>query len=255
MATFGVDRMRLSRQWVIGAAAVAPLVSCAVLSAFRESVTVATSVLLLVLIVVGSAATGDRVAGLAAALSSGLWFDFFLTQPYNTFAIRDPDDIEVAVLLILIGAGVTELALWGRRQQERASARAGYLDGVLQTAEVVALHNDSPQAVAEQVAHQIAEVMEVERCRFVAGPVRDARYAVLGPDGTVVRNGHPLNLERDGLPTDEETVLPIRRGSDTLGHFILTSAAHLVYPSREQRRVAVLLADQMVSVLGGPAAH
>ena len=41
------------------------------------------------------------------------------------------DDVEAAALLVIIGAAVTEVALWGHRQQSRANRRAGYLDGVL----------------------------------------------------------------------------------------------------------------------------
>lgn len=246
-----VPVVRLSRPWVITIAVVTPLVTCAVLSGFKESVTAATAALVLVLLVVAAAATGDRVAGFAAALSSAAWFDFFLTEPYNTFAIRDPDDIEIAVLLVVIGAAVTEVALWGRRQQERASRRAGYLDGVLRTAEAISVHDESPQAVVETVAGQIADVLGVSRCRFVAGPVKDVRLALLEHDGSVIRNGHPVRVERDGLPTDEETALLVRRGGETLGHFVLTSASDIVRPSSEQRRVAILLADQVGAVLGG----
>ena len=50
------------------------------------------------------------------------------------FAISQRDDIEAAVLLALIGLAVTEIALWGRRQQARASIRAGYLSGVVPAA-------------------------------------------------------------------------------------------------------------------------
>ena len=52
-------------------AALAPLVCCAVLAAFRDSVTNATAALVLVLVVVASAATGIRAAGLVAVLPSG----------------------------------------------------------------------------------------------------------------------------------------------------------------------------------------
>jgi K+-sensing histidine kinase KdpD len=245
-----VPVVRLSRPWVIAIAALAPLVTCAVLSGFKESVNAATAALVLVLLVVAAAATGDRVAGLAAALSSAAWFDFFLTEPYNTFAIRDPDDVEIAVLLVLIGAIVTEVALWGRRQEERASRRAGYLDGVLRTAETISLRDEPPRAMVETVAGQIADVLGVSRCRFVAGPVKDVRLAILEHDGSVIRNGHPVRVERDGLPTDEETALPVRQGGETLGHFVLTSASEIARPSSEQRRVAILLADQVGAVLG-----
>ena len=63
-----------------------------------------------------------RPAGLVAALSSGVWFDFFLTEPAGRFAIAKADDIEVTVLLVLIGVAVPEVALWGRRQQARVAA-------------------------------------------------------------------------------------------------------------------------------------
>jgi len=62
---------------------------------------------------------------LTAALSSGVWFDFFLTEPCLWFTISDRDDIEVTVLLVLIGAAVTEVALWGHRARGRAGRRAG----------------------------------------------------------------------------------------------------------------------------------
>jgi K+-sensing histidine kinase KdpD len=101
-----------------------PLATCAVLSGLRDSVTQATAALILVLWAVACAASGDRVAGLLAALSGGVWFDFFLTEPYHQLAISKSDDLEVTILLVVIGAVVTEIALWGRRQQARA-ARGG----------------------------------------------------------------------------------------------------------------------------------
>ena len=84
-------------------AVVAPLAAGALLSQFRESITAATAVLVFVALVVAMAAAGSRAAGVTAAVSSAASFDFFLTQPYGTFAITNSDDIEVAVLLLLIG--------------------------------------------------------------------------------------------------------------------------------------------------------
>ena len=62
------------------------------------------------LVVVGVAALGSRAAGLVAAVSSAACFDYFLTAPYDQFRIGDRSDIETTVLLLLIGAAVTELA-------------------------------------------------------------------------------------------------------------------------------------------------
>jgi hypothetical protein len=121
---------------------------------------------------------------------------------------------------------------------------------VLRAAETIALHEESPQKLADHVARQIADVLAVSGCRFVPGQAYETRYAILDRDGTVLRNGRPVNVERHGLPVDEETILLVRRGPEVLGHFVVTSATDVVRPTVEQRRVAVLLADQMGAVLG-----
>ena len=237
------------RAWAVTGGALAPFVLCATFALFRDSITTATAAVVLVLVVVCAAASGDRVAGLVAALSSGAWFDFFLTEPYHTFAIDGADDVEVTVLLLVIGALVSEIAIWGRRQQGRASVREGYLQGVLATAESISMRSESPERLAGLVADRIAEVMGVSHCRFVPGAVHDGRYAVLERDASLTRNGHTVPVDR-GLPTNEETALPVRAGSETLGYFLLTSASEQARPSMEQRRVAIILADQMAAVLG-----
>lgn len=61
-------------------------------------------------------------AGMAAAVSGAAWFDFFLTVPIHTFAIDDANDVEIAVLLVLVGVAVTEIALWGRRKQASSNS-------------------------------------------------------------------------------------------------------------------------------------
>ena len=243
-------RWPLGGQWrsaVRVAAVVLPLVTCAILSPVRESITAATAVLVLVLWVVAAAATGDRVAGLLAAVSGGIWFDFFLTQPYHRFTIADADDVEATLLLMLIGLGVTEIALWGYRQQARAARRSGYLEGVLGAAKVVSEGDTPASALVDLVAHEISDVLGVDDCRFVEGPVNDARIAALDHDGVVTRGDHTVDVDRLGLPSNEYVALPVRRGSRVVGHFLVTAATRVAYPSREQRRVAVLLADQVAA--------
>jgi len=225
-----------------------PFVAGAILYEFRDDITSATSVLILVLVVVGAAATGDRAAGLLAAVSAGAWFDFFLAAPYLTFTIDDADDIETAVLLVLISGAVTEVALWGRRQQARASRRSGYLEGVLRAARAVADGTAPSSAVTDLVAGQIAEVLEADTVHFVKGPVHDSRVAVLNHDGELIHGGSPVDVDRVGLPTTEYTAVPVQQGTHVIGHFLLTAASHVAYPNHEQRRVAVLLADQVATV-------
>ena len=231
------------------AAILLPIVTCAILAGFREEIPAASAVLVLVLSVVAAAATGDRAAGLLAAVSAGAAFDFFLTEPYQHFTIEDPDDIQVAVLLVLIGVAVTELALWGHRQQARAARRSGYLEGVLGTARAVSAGDTPPEVVVDVVAQQIAEVLGADTCAFVAGPVRDARIALLDHGGNLTRGEHDVDVDRVGLPTNEHIALVVRRGTQPVGHFLVTATTKVTYPTREQRRIAVLLADQVAPVV------
>jgi K+-sensing histidine kinase KdpD len=234
---------------VITGALVVPLAACAVLAAFRGSIPHTTAALVLVLVVVAAASTGIRIAGIVAAVSSGLWFDIFLTKPYGHVAITDRDDIEATVLLVVIGAAVTEVALWGFRQQARASRRSGYLDGVLGTAEIITLRTEAPDSLIHHVAGQIAQVLGIDECRYVPGPARDPRTPVLDHHGVVTREGRTLDVDHNGLPSNDEIALMVRRGDATLGHFLLNAAAGIARPSLEQRRVAVLLADQVGAVI------
>jgi len=233
----------------VAAAAIVPLAVCAALGAFRNGITDATAALVLVLVVVAAAATGARLAGFVAALSSGIWFDFFLTEPFGSLKITDRDDIEGTVLLLLVGAAVTELALWGRRQEARASRRAGYLDGVFGTADVVAGQQESPQALIDHVCHQIVEILAIDACRFERAGTSAGSSVTLDRNGSVTQLGRAVDVDRDGLPTDDLIALDVQQGGLSTGRFLLTASTRIVRPSLEQRRVVVLLADQVGAAL------
>lgn len=235
------------RPWLLLAAVATPLGVAALLSLVREQVSTAASVLVLVLVVVAASSTGVRAAGFLAALSAGVFFDLFLTQPYGTLAVSNPDDVEALVLLLAVGAAVTELALWGRRQQAGASRRLGYLDGVLSAAEQVAARDGDPHDLVDLVRGELTTLLELDGCRFA--PVAPHLRTVVQPDGVVRSGGRDLDVERHGLPPDEEILLPVRSGGETLGGFVLTAATRVRRPTTEQLRVAVLLADQVGTAL------
>lgn len=234
---------------IMAAAVLAPPVACAVLASFRDGMANANAALGLVLIVVGVAATGRRTAGVVAALSSAAWFDFFLTEPYRRFTIDSRDDVETAVLLTVVGLAVTEIALWGRRQQARSSEREGYLGGIVSAARIVASGHGTPEQLIRQVERQIADVLDLDACRFEPGRGRERPR--LGGDGSVTRGGRPVDVDRDGLPTNDEIELLVEAGGVTRGRFLLTAATAIRRPSLEQRLVAVTLAEQVGAVLAG----
>src|SRR5580658_9401977 len=167
------------------AALAGPLALAAVLAPFRTGFPNTDAALALVLVVVAVAATGYRPAGYLAAVSAAAWYDFFLTQPFERFAITGRTDIQTTVLLFVIGVAVTEIAVWGHRQHLAASRRAGYLDGITAGARSVA-RGDSPAALTEQVCGQLTGLLSLRACRFQDG---------------VAGIGEPARLHRDGRVT------------------------------------------------------
>ena len=123
----------------------APLALAALLIPFRGSFPNTEAALALILVVVAVAANGYRLAGIMAAVSAAVWFDFFLTHPYERFTITRREDIETTLLLLVIGVAVTEIAVWGRRQHAVASRRAGYLEGINAAAQAAAAGSYRPR--------------------------------------------------------------------------------------------------------------
>jgi K+-sensing histidine kinase KdpD len=224
-----------------------PLAVSALLALFRDSLPNDNAALVLVLVVVAVASAGHRPSAVVAALSSAVWFDFFLTRPYNTFTIDSRDDVETAVLLVLVGLAVTEIALWGRRHQGRASRREGYLDGVVSAAQMAAEGDTPPEAVVSFVADQITNVLGVDKCVFRPG--NPGPHPRINRDGSVTRDGTVIDVERSGLPTHDETDIVVENHGRVLGHFELVAGSHVVWPTLEQRRVAAALAEQAGAAL------
>jgi hypothetical protein len=225
----------------------APLALAAVLVPFRDSFPDTDAALALILVVVAVAASGYRPAGIAAAVSAAAWFDFFLTVPYERFTITRRADIQTAVLLLVIGMAVTEIAVRGRRQQQAAARRGGYLDGISAAAAVVAA-GGSGAALTGQVCEQLTGLLSLDGCRFqdrVAGIGAPAR---LRRDGTVAYAGRTWDLEREALPPGTGIELLAEAGGLLQGRFLLTPGP-LTRPSREQRLAAVALAGQAGAAL------
>ena len=90
---------------------------------------------------------------------------------------------------------------------------------------------------------------EEQRQAFVAFGVARGFVSARGSfvDEGAIRTDYEVDVERSGLPADEYVAVPVQRGPDVVGHFLLTATSHLAYPTREQRRVAVLLADQVAA--------
>jgi K+-sensing histidine kinase KdpD len=238
--------LRLTRrdQLAILAALAAPLLLTLILVPFRTSLPNTDAALALILVVVAVAAIGNRLAGVLAAVSAAVWFDFFLTRPYERFTITRAADIETTALILVIGVAVTEIAVWGRRQHVAASRRAGYLEGINAAAESVAV-GGSPSALIDQVCAQLTRLLSLRSCRFEYGVAGLGRPARLQHDGQLVHAG-ASDAERDGLPAHTE--LLAENHGILQGRFLMSPQPGS-RPTLEQRLVAVAFADQVGAAL------
>jgi hypothetical protein len=178
-------------------------------------------------------------------VSAAAWFDFFLTRPYERFTITRSSDIETTVLILVIGAAVTEIAVWGRRQHLAASRRAGYLEGINAAAEAVAV-GGSPWALIDQVCAQLTRLLALRSCRFEYGVAGLGRPARLLHDARLVSVGQDWDVEREGLPGDTE--LLVENHGLLQGRFLMSPQPGS-RPTLEQRLVAVAFADQVGAAL------
>ena len=233
----------------VGAALVAPLALTVILVPFRTSFPNTDAALALLLVVVGVAANGYRLAGYLAALSAAVWFDFFLTRPYEQFTINRRTDIETTVLLLIVGVAVTEIAVWGRRQHAAASRRAGYLDGINAAAQAAAA-GDSPSELIDQVSGSLAEVLSLRSCVFEYGKAGLGRPARLLHNGQVVAGQRTLDVATEGLPHQDDIELLVESGGVFQGRFLMRAKPD-ARPTLEQRLVAIAFADQVGAALAG----
>ncbi len=223
------------------AALVAPLAVSAALLPVRGSLSGADVVLVLVLVVVAVAANGHRLAGALAALSAAMWFDVFFTQPYNSFAITKAADVKTAVLLLLIGLAVSQLAARARRLHMIAITDAGYLSRLHGTAELTQSAR-SADLVVDHVEQQLTGLLDLRDCRFEYGSLL-GHPARLEQDGSVVVGHKRWDVDRRGFP-DEEIELRTFGNGHFYGRFMLRPTPGKI-PSLQARLVAITLADQV----------
>ena len=232
------------------AALVAPLGAAAILLPFRASWSNTNVALLLVVVIVGVSAIGNRVAGALAAVWAAAWFDFFFTLPYYRFTIRRSADVTTAVLLLLTGLAVSQLAARARRLKVVTITDAGYLAQIHETA---SMGNSarSPDAVVDHVKAQLTGLLDLEGSRFEYGSLL-GHPPRLETDGTVMVGHARRDVEQFGLPAEEIELRTFGNGQ-YYGRFMLKPKPGSK-PSLQARLVAVTLADQAGRALGASQA-
>ncbi|MFJ3766453.1 DUF4118 domain-containing protein [Streptomyces sp. NPDC090082] len=239
-------RVPLRDTVAVAAGVLAPFVAALGLLPLRTSVTHTNLALLLVVVVVAVSALGNRLAGALAALSAAAWFDFFATAPYQSFHIQDRADVETAVLLLVVGLIVSQLAAYGRTMKRVAVADATHLERLHGTTRLTRSGGSSADVVS-RVRQELVDVLELRSCRFEYGTLI-GRPPRLDPDGSVQVEGWVWDLERQGWPEGEIELRALVHGRYQ-GRFLMTPAPGSVPPPLEARLVAADLAAQAAAAL------
>ncbi|WP_328622470.1 DUF4118 domain-containing protein [Streptomyces sp. NBC_00354] len=240
---------RLHDRIALIAALVAPFLAALALVPFRTDLSATNAALVLVVAVVAVAALGTRAAGALAALSAAAWFDFFLTRPYGRFTITGGDDVQTAVLLLVVGLIVSQLAVRARRLQGAVITDASHLSQLEGTARL-AEAGDSPEAVVEHVRRELIGLLNLRGCRFEYGSLI-GHLPCLEHDGSLWLGHGTGETEAmywpDAWP-EGETELRAVGGGHYYGRFLLDPTPGPL-PSEQARLVAVALAAQAGAAL------
>ena len=228
---------------------VVPLAVSAALIPARGSLAGTAAALILVALVAALAILGTRFAGFLASVSSALWFDFFLTQPYERFAISHRADLETTISLFVVGLIVTELAARGRHHRVAAVEEADYVTLLHDLGEMVALGEPAADVI-ERASHELTHLLHLRRCEYQLGAPTPHRTTILS-NGQVVHGGLLWGVSTMGLP-GSDLDLPIHYGGRTLGRFVLVPTPG--WPvSRQRLIVAVAVAAQVGAALAARA--
>jgi K+-sensing histidine kinase KdpD len=226
-------------------AVVIPLGVSASLVPARASLAGTAAALILVAVVAAIAILGTRVAGIIASASSALWFDFFLTRPYERLMISHRADLETTISLFVVGLIVTELAARGRHHRGVAVEEADYVALIHDLGEMVALGEPAAEVI-DRASSELTHLLHLRRCRYQPGEPRSNRTTILS-NGQVVHGGLLWGVSTMGLP-GSDLDLPVHYGGQTLGRFVLVSTPG--WPvSRERLIVAVAIAAQVGAAL------
>ena len=147
----------------------------------RDDVDNTNVALLLVVVVVAVASVGARTAAALAALSAAASFNFFFTAPYYSLRIESRDDVETAVLLLLVGLAVGELASRGLRAQAAAARGRRDLASLHSLGALVAKGEDADYVLMATEA-ELTHLLGLAACRFEISNTDDAVLPVIARD-------------------------------------------------------------------------
>ncbi len=239
------ERLGIGGAWIVALAA--PLAAAALMVPLRSHTQSSNLALVMVAVVGASVVPGFRLAALAAGLSAGVWFDFFLTRPYETFSIERSGDIQTAGLMTVVAVLVGSIAARRRKAGEKAQRSGDEVIGLYVTAQMLSA-GARAETVLETTAEQIRELLFLTGCRYDTGYPAETE-PMINRAGDLDWRGHNWSMARHGWPSVEVS-LPVDAGGRHFGRFLLAGPGTGGSLTLDRLLTALALADLAGAALG-----
>jgi Domain of unknown function (DUF4118) len=224
-------------------ALVLPMGVAAAFIPLRDHVAATDVALLLTVVILVAAILGGRLVGAAAAFDAAFAFDVFFTRPYYSLRIDRAEEIETAVLMLIVGVAIGEIVTRSKRDRFAAHVSRSNLERVSRITELAA-GGEPPGRLIRVARRELMDVLDLNDCEFERPPFFDA-LPRLSHSGLTI----PPILGDDRNAADRSTriELPIWAEGLEIGRFVLTLADEdtgLEF-APEARASALALADQL----------
>lgn len=201
-----------------------------------------TVALILVLVIVGLAAAFGWAEALAAALTAGFSFSYWLLSPPNNFGVFEPQHFVALIAFLLTAIGAGQLSALAKRRSLEALARRNEMEQVFRLGGAL-LEQQSMTGALRAAAEKIVEIFGVSGAAVHYCAAHTTLHA--GREGTLIPD---LKLceaaEAAGLLSQPESnllFLPLRFGEQRLGSIGIKGAIPEV--------LALAIADRTASGL------
>jgi hypothetical protein len=239
------ERLGLTGAWI--AALLTPLVSAALMIPLRPHTQPSNLALVMVAVVAASSVPGYVLPAVASGLSAGAWFDFFLTRPYERFAISSGSVVQTALLMTAVATIVGAISARRRQAGEKARRTGEEVVGLYVTAQMLSA-GSRVDLVLATVADQLTEVLSLSQCAFDSGPAPESG-PTLDRAGGLDWEGQPWSPTSHGWPPVPVS-LPVDSAGRAVGRFLLHGRTPAEPVTLDRLMTALALADLAGAALG-----
>lgn len=225
-------------------AVVLPIGVAAAFIPLRDHVAATDVALLLTVVILVAAILGGRLVGAVAAFDAAFAFDVFFTRPYYSLRIDRAEEIETAVLMLIVGVAIGEIVTRSKRDRFAAHVSRSNLERVSRITELAA-GGEPPGRLIRIVRRELMDLLDLNDCEFERPPFFDALPRLSHSALTIrpIIGGDP----RAGADRSTRIELPIWAEGLEIGRFVLSladDATGLEFPP-QARTSALALADQL----------